>query len=183
MTDDARGISRCIASAIPTGGVRRVQTPSERKRTAGTLHCAGAARSLSAPSAGELKRVHLELGGKAPVIVLDDADPAAVAAGLRIGSFTNSGQDCTAASRVLAGPKIHGALLAELVPAASSLKVGDPAQGELIEMAPVISARQQERVLGFLDRAAGNGAEVLTGGWAGADGGFFVQPTVIAGAG
>jgi betaine-aldehyde dehydrogenase/aminobutyraldehyde dehydrogenase len=134
-------------------------------------------------AADTLKRVHLELGGKAPVVVLDDADPAAVAAGLRVGSFLNSGQDCTAASRVLAAPGIYDRLLEELVPAAESLVVGDPAEGDAVEMGPVISARQQQRVLGFLDRAADSGADVLTGGSAGRERGFFVEPTVVAGVG
>jgi 1-pyrroline dehydrogenase len=140
-------------------------------------------KGIARAAAGTLKRVHLELGGKAPVIVFDDADPKAVAAGLRVASFLNSGQDCTAASRVLAAPGIYDALLEELVPAVSSLTVGDPAAGEQIEMGPVISARQQERVLGFLDRATSAGAQLLTGGSAGSDRGFFVQPTIVAGVG
>src|SRR5881396_2131019 len=74
-----------------------------------------------------LKRVHLELGGKAPVVVFDDADPKAVAEGIRLAGYWNSGQDCTAGSRVIAGPKIYDALLEELVPQIESLKVGDPA--------------------------------------------------------
>jgi betaine-aldehyde dehydrogenase/aminobutyraldehyde dehydrogenase len=138
---------------------------------------------IARAAADSLKRVHLELGGKAPAIVLDDADPAQVAAGLRIASFLNSGQDCTAAARVLAAPGIYDALLEELVPAAASLVVGDPADGESVEMGPVVSAAQQERVLGFLDRATSAGAQVLTGGSAGRDQGFFVQPTVVAGVG
>jgi len=134
-------------------------------------------------AADTLKRVHLELGGKAPVIVLDDADPAAVAAGVRVAAFLNSGQDCTAGSRVLAGAGVYDRLLEELVPAASSLVVGDPSEGEHVEMGPVISSRQQQRVLGFLDRAADAGADVLTGGSAGRERGFFVEPTVVAGVG
>jgi 1-pyrroline dehydrogenase len=129
-------------------------------------------------AADTLKRVHLELGGKAPVVVFDDADPAAVAEGIKVAGYWNSGQDCTAASRVVAGPKIYNRLLEELVPAVESLKVGDPAEGDEIEMGPVISKAQQDRVLGFLDRA--KGATVLTGG--GSDGraaGFFVAPTVV----
>jgi betaine-aldehyde dehydrogenase/aminobutyraldehyde dehydrogenase len=136
-------------------------------------------KSIARAAADTLKRVHLELGGKAPVIVFDDADPKAVAEGLRVASFLNSGQDCTAASRVLATPGIYDALLEELVPAVSSLKVGDPADGDAIEMGPVISARQQERVLGFLDRATSAGAQLLTGGASGSARGFFVEPTVV----
>jgi 1-pyrroline dehydrogenase len=132
---------------------------------------------IARTAADNLKRVHLELGGKAPVVVFDDADPAAVAEGIKIAGYWNSGQDCTAASRVMAGPKIYDRLLEELVPAVESLKVGDPAEGDEIEMGPVISQAQQERVLGFLDRA--KGATVLTGGDSNGSRGFFVQPTVV----
>jgi 1-pyrroline dehydrogenase len=133
---------------------------------------------IARTAADNLKRVHLELGGKAPVVVFDDADPAAVAEGIKIAGYWNSGQDCTAASRVVAGPKIYDRLLEELVPAVESLKVGDPAEGDEIEMGPVISQAQQERVLGFLERA--KGASVLTGGETNGSRGFFVQPTVVA---
>src|SRR5213078_2938596 len=132
---------------------------------------------IARTAADNLKRVHLELGGKAPVLVFDDADPEAVAAGIKIGGFWNSGQDCTAASRVVAGPKIYDRLLEELVPAVESLHVGDPAEGDEIEMGPVISKAQQERVLGFLERA--KGATVLTGGGTNGERGFFVKPTVV----
>ena len=128
-------------------------------------------------AADTLKRVHLELGGKAPMVVFDDADPAAVAEGIKIAGYANSGQDCTAGSRVLAGPKIYDALLEALVPAVESLKVGDPADGDEIEMGPVISKDQQDRILGFLERA--EGATVLTGGGTNGDRGYFVQPTVV----
>jgi 1-pyrroline dehydrogenase len=138
-------------------------------------------KTIARTAADNLKRVHLELGGKAPVVVFDDADPAAVAEGIKIAGYWNSGQDCTAASRVVAGPKIYDKLLEELVPAVEALKVGDPAEGNEIEMGPVISKAQQERVLGFLDRA--KGAQVLTGGGTNGDRGFFVQPTVVTGVG
>jgi aminobutyraldehyde dehydrogenase len=135
-------------------------------------------KTIARTAADNLKRVHLELGGKAPVIVFDDADPAAVAEGIKIAGYWNSGQDCTAASRVVAGPRIYDKLLEELVPAVQSLHVGDPAEGDEIEMGPVISKDQQDRVLGFLDRA--KGASVLTGGGTNGNRGFFVQPTVIS---
>jgi 1-pyrroline dehydrogenase len=134
-------------------------------------------KEVARAAAETLKRVHLELGGKAPVIVFDDADPAQVAEAIKIGGYWNSGQDCTAASRVMAGPKIYDQLLEELVPAVESMKVGDPASGDDIEMGPVISQDQQDRVLGFLDRA--KGAKVLTGGGTNGDRGFFVKPTVV----
>jgi 1-pyrroline dehydrogenase len=134
-------------------------------------------KEVAGAAAETLKRVHLELGGKAPVIVFDDADPAQVAEAIKIGGYWNSGQDCTAASRVMAGPKIYDKLLEELVPAVESMKVGDPASGDDIEMGPVISKAQQDRVLGFLERA--KGAKVLTGGETNGDRGFFVKPTVV----
>ena len=124
-----------------------------------------------------LKRVHLELGGKAPVLVFDDADPAAVAEGIKIAGYWNSGQDCTAASRIVAGPKIYDQLLEELVPAVESIAVGDPAGQDDLDMGPVISKEQQERVFGFLERA--KGAKVLTGGGSNGSRGFFVKPTVV----
>jgi betaine-aldehyde dehydrogenase/aminobutyraldehyde dehydrogenase len=133
---------------------------------------------IARTAADNLKRVHLELGGKAPVLVFDDADPAAVAEGIKIAGYWNSGQDCTAASRVVAGPKIYDKLLDELVPAVESLSVGDPAESEELDMGPVISKDQQDRILGFLDRA--KGAKVLTGGGTNGDRGFFVKPTVVA---
>jgi 1-pyrroline dehydrogenase len=134
-------------------------------------------KTIARNAADTLKRVHLELGGKAPMVVFDDADPEAVAQGIRLAGYWNSGQDCTAGSRVIAGPRIYDKLLEELVPAVESLKVGDPLDDET-EMGSVISHDQQERILGFLERA--KGATVLTGGGTGANGGgFFVQPTVI----
>jgi betaine-aldehyde dehydrogenase/aminobutyraldehyde dehydrogenase len=132
---------------------------------------------IARTAADTLKRVHLELGGKAPVVVFDDADPVAVAEGIKVAGYWNSGQDCTAASRVVAGPKIYDRLLEELVPAVESIAVGDPATSEELDMGPVISKDQQERVFGFLERA--KGATVLTGGESNGSQGFFVKPTVI----
>jgi 1-pyrroline dehydrogenase len=140
-------------------------------------------KTIARNAADTLKRVHLELGGKAPVIVFDDADPAQVAEAIRIAGYWNSGQDCTAASRIVAGPKIYDRVLEELVPAVESLKVGDPAEGEDVEMGPVITKAQQERVFGFVDRLASTKARVLTGGEGLGRNGFFVQPTVVAGPG
>ncbi len=138
-------------------------------------------KEVARAAADTLKHVHLELGGKAPVVVFDDADPAAVAEGIRVAGYWNSGQDCTAASRVVAGPKVYDKLIDELVSAVESLHVGDPAEGEDIEMGPVISKTQQERVFGFLERATDGGkARVLTGGDSNGGRGFFVKPTVVA---
>jgi aminobutyraldehyde dehydrogenase len=134
-------------------------------------------KAIARNAADTLKRVHLELGGKAPMVVFDDADPEAVAQGIRLAGYWNSGQDCTAGSRVIAGPRIYDKLLEELVPAVESLKVGDPLSDET-EMGSVISHDQQERIFGFLERA--KSATIVTGGGTGANnGGFFVQPTIV----
>jgi len=134
-------------------------------------------KTIARTAADSVKRVHLELGGKAPMVIFDDADPEAVAEGIRLAGFWNSGQDCTAGSRVIAGPKIYDALLEALVPQVESLKVGDPLSSDEVEMGSVISKAQQERILGFLERA--KTATVLTGGGTNGDKGFFVQPTVV----
>src|SRR3954471_23736767 len=86
-------------------------------------------KTIARTAAESLKRVHLELGGKAPMVIFDDADPEAVAEGIKIAGYWNSGQDCTAGSRILAGPNIYDALLEQLVPAIEAIKMGDPADG------------------------------------------------------
>jgi aminobutyraldehyde dehydrogenase len=133
-------------------------------------------------AAKSVKRTHLELGGKAPVIVFDDADIAAVVEGVRTFGFYNAGQDCTAACRIYAGKKIYEKLVAELSSAVSNIKVGTQKE-DGVEMGPLISARQREHVAGFVDRAkAQKHIEVTTGGKVRAGNGFFFEPTVIAGA-
>jgi aminobutyraldehyde dehydrogenase len=128
------------------------------------------------------KRTHLELGGKAPVIVFDDADLQSVVGGVRTFGFYNAGQDCTAACRIYAGPKIYDKLVADLSSAASSIKMGMQEE-EGVEMGPLITARQRSRVSGFVQRAAEKRhIEVTAGGKARTGGGFFYEPTVIAGA-
>ena len=126
-----------------------------------------------------LKRVHLELGGKAPMVVLDDADPEQVAEAIKIGGYWNSGQDCTASSRILVSESIYDDVLAQTKSVVEAMKVGDPADGDDVDMGPVISKEQQERVLGFLERLDGK-ATVVTGGAAIGDRGFFVKPTIVA---
>jgi 1-pyrroline dehydrogenase len=136
---------------------------------------------LIARNAAEtVKHVHLELGGKAPMIVLDDADPTTVAEAVKIGGYFNSGQDCTASSRLLVSERIYDEVVAKTIDAVGSLAVGDPGTDDEIGMGPVISADQQERILGFLERAVDAKATVLTGGGQHGDRGFFVQPTLVA---
>ena len=133
-------------------------------------------------AAGNLKRTHLELGGKAPVIVFDDADIEAVVAGVRTFGFYNAGQDCTAACRLYAGGKIFDKLVAELTSAVRTLKMGVQTESG-VELGPLISAEQRQRVAGFVERAAANKhIEITTGGKVRQGGGFFYEPTVVAGA-
>ncbi len=128
------------------------------------------------------KRTHLELGGKAPVIVFDDADLESVIAGVRTFGFYNAGQDCTAACRLYAGPKIYDKLVGGLTDAVSTIKVGTQEE-EGVEMGPLISAQQRSRVAGFVERAAEKRhIEITTGGRKRAGSGFFYEPTVVAGA-
>jgi aminobutyraldehyde dehydrogenase len=129
-----------------------------------------------------LKRTHLELGGKAPVIVFDDADLGAVVAGLRMAGFYNAGQDCTAACRVYASAKIYDNLVAELGSAVSSIQYGAP-EDDASEIGPLISAEHRKRVAGFVERAlSAKHIEAIAGGAAPGGKGFFFQPTLLAGA-
>ncbi|HEU4976981.1 MAG TPA: gamma-aminobutyraldehyde dehydrogenase [Baekduia sp.] len=141
----------------------------------------GTGKAIARAASETLARVHLELGGKAPVVVLDDADVQAVAENLRISSFFNAGQDCTAGCRVIATPAVYERLVEAVAEQARSLVVGDPFASDDVELGPVISGRQRERVLGFVERAAAAGAEIVTGGSATGERGFFVEPTVVAG--
>ncbi len=138
-----------------------------------------AGMEVAAAAAPTLKRVHLELGGKAPVIVFDDADPAAAAAGIAGAGYFNAGQDCTAATRVLAGPGVHDELLAALVEQAEGTVVGGT-DVEGADFGPLNSRTQLDRVSGFIDRTPGH-ASVVTGGRAVGERGFCYAPTVVAG--
>ena len=132
-------------------------------------------------AAGNLKKIHLELGGKAPVILFDDADIELAVERIREGGYANSGQDCMASSRIYASEGIHDDFMSALVPAVESIKMGDP-ESEDTEMGPVISERHQQRVKGFVDRALDSGhAELATGGETNGQG-FFYKPSIIVGA-
>jgi 1-pyrroline dehydrogenase len=129
-------------------------------------------------SADTLKRVHLELGGKAPVIVFDDADLASAAEWIKIAGTFNSGQDCTSANRVLAGPAIYGDLVSTLSDSLSNIKMGDIFD-EDSEMGSVVAPAQLERVSGFVDRARDAGAKVLAGGERIDRPGCWYRPTLV----
>ncbi len=129
-----------------------------------------------------LKRTHLELGGKAPVIVFDDANIDEVVAGIRTFGFYNAGQDCTAACRIYASKKIYEKLVADLAGAVSTLQSGLQFD-EGVELGPLVSSAQRDRVAGFVDRAAAQKhIQIATGGKVVTGAGFFFQPTVVAGA-
>ncbi|UNK39158.1 gamma-aminobutyraldehyde dehydrogenase [Shinella sp. H4-D48] len=133
-------------------------------------------------AAKTVKRTHLELGGKAPVVVFDDADLESVVAGVRAFGYYNAGQDCTAACRIYAQDGIYEKLVADLSAAVSTIKYNDP-DDTLNEIGPLISRRQRDRVASFVERASDvKHIEITTGGHAGSDDGFFFQPTVVAGA-
>ncbi len=127
-----------------------------------------------------LKRLHLELGGKAPIIVFDDADVDLAAETLRFAGYWNSGQDCTAATRVLAGPAVYDKFVTALADQVRTVKWGDPAEGDDIEMGSLIAAAQADKVQGMVDRARA-GAEIVVGGERPDRPGAYYAPTVIAG--
>ena len=135
-------------------------------------------KAVMRAAADSLKRVHLELGGKAPVVVFDDADLEAAVAAVKVFGYFNAGQDCTALTRVIAGPGVYGDLVNGIAEAASSLVMGSPAD-ESTELGPLVSADQRERVAGFVDRAVDGGATVVTGGEPGDGPGFYYRPSVV----
>jgi aminobutyraldehyde dehydrogenase len=174
------GVVNVVAGRGDTVGAPLVS--HDRVRMVSLTGSPEAGTKVLAAAAATTKRTHLELGGKAPVIVYDDADLEAVVNGVKVFGYYNAGQDCTAACRIYAEGKIHDRLVADLASAASSLQWGKPS-GEDMDIGPLITARHRERVAGFVERAKRAGhMEVVTGGRAGSGGGFFYEPTVVAGA-
>jgi len=129
-----------------------------------------------------MKRVSLELGGKSPVIVAADADVDQAVAGAANAIFFNSGQVCTAGSRLYVEEKIYDKVVEGLAGAARSIKLG-PGHDPAAQMGPVVSQEQMERVLGYIEKGKAEGGEVVTGGARHGNQGYFVQPTVFAGCG
>jgi betaine-aldehyde dehydrogenase len=144
----------------------------------------GTGRHVAALAAGNLKRVHLELGGKAPFIVYADADLEAAARGATAGGFINAGQDCTAATRLYVQRTAYEPFIERLATLASGIRVGDPRLLST-DMGSLISAEQVERVHGFVERARAAGGRIVTGGRPatvpGLEAGAFYEPTLIAG--
>ncbi len=139
-----------------------------------------AGMEVAGAASKSLKRVHLELGGKAPVVVFDDADIAAAAEGIAIAGYFNAGQDCTAATRVLAGPGVYQDFVDALTEQAKGTGVSGRDVGDNVLFGPLNNANQLAHVCGFLDRAPDH-ATVTTGGHRIGDAGYFVEPTVVAG--
>ncbi|HEY7856931.1 MAG TPA: gamma-aminobutyraldehyde dehydrogenase [Candidatus Nanopelagicales bacterium] len=141
-----------------------------------------AGMEVAASAAKDVKRVHLELGGKAPVVIFDDADIAAAAEWLAVAGYFNAGQDCTAATRVLAGPRVYDEFVAALAEQAKATKTtfeGGPSDEDAL-VPPVNNVNQMDRVLGFLSRTPDH-ASVVAGGSRQGNRGFYVEPTVVAG--
>jgi betaine-aldehyde dehydrogenase len=138
-----------------------------------------AGREVAREAGGNLKRVHLELGGKAPVIVFDDADLDAAAEAIAVAGYFNAGQDCTAATRVLAGPGIYEDFVSALAKQAQETKTGEPDDPDVL-YGPLNNTNQFQRVQGFLERAPEK-AEVVAGGKSLDRNGFFMEPTVVTG--
>ena len=140
-------------------------------------------RAVMEVASRSLKRIHLELGGKAPAVVFDDADLGRLLAGLRVGAFWNGGQDCTAASRLYVSRGREGEVVEAVAAMAREIEPQDPFEHPDAALGPLVSLEHRERVHGFVQRAVAGGAEALAGGALEPGAGAFYRPTVIAGCG
>jgi betaine-aldehyde dehydrogenase len=182
-------LAELIADVLPKGVLNVITGPGEPAGEALITHpdvdmlaltgSVETGKHLARTAADTLKRVHLELGGKAPVVVFDDVSLQSALETIAGTGYYNAGQDCTAATRVLAAPKVYDDVVAGLAEQAKALVLGDTLSPETT-LGPVNSARQRERVEGFLQRRP-DGAEIVTGGKQADGPGFFLEPTVVAG--
>lgn len=138
-------------------------------------------RAVMAGAVERVKRVHLELGGKAPVLVFDDADIPAMAHAVALGATYNSGQDCTAATRVYVQRGVYDQVVDALRASLAAIRVGDP-RDAATDIGPLVTERHRAAVRGFLDRATAEGAEILTGGEVLDRPGFYLTPALVVGA-
>ncbi|QFT95452.1 Gamma-aminobutyraldehyde dehydrogenase (plasmid) [Roseovarius sp. THAF9] len=171
-----KGVFNVIHGRGPTIGDQLINDP----RMEGISITGSPATGMAAfrAASNQVRHVHLELGGKAPVIVFDDADVEALAETIRFGSFFNAGQDCAQPCRIMVQDSVYDAVVKAVTDQVGKIQIGAP-RGEGTEMGPIVSAAQLERVAEFVDRARGS-AEVCVGGAAGGGAGFFYQPTVVA---
>lgn len=172
------GVFNVVLGRGETAGVALVEHPDVAMVSLTGSVAAG--KAVARAASDSLKRVHLELGGKAPVIVFDDADVEALVENLKETAYYNSGQDCTAPCRVIAGPKVSDDVIAGLSEAAAEVVTGEPSDPNT-EMGPVVSQDQLDRITGYVDRAVAAGADVTTGGKRIDHEGFYYEPSVVIG--
>ena len=181
-------MAQLMAEVLPAGvfnvvcGDRDTGRALVEHRTPAMVSVTGSVRAgmeVASTASKTLKRVHLELGGKAPVIVFDDVDLAAAVEGIAIAGYFNAGQDCTAATRVLVASKVYGDFVDALAEQAKHTVIGKPDNADAL-FGPVNNVNQLARVTGFLERVPSH-ASVAAGGSQVGDEGFFVAPTVVAG--
>lgn len=170
------GVLNVVHGRGPTIGDRLINAPEAEAITVTGSPATGMAAMRAASE--RLRHVHLELGGKAPVIVFDDADLHAVVETIRGGSYFNAGQDCAQPTRIMVADKVYEKVVAETATAVSDIKIGAP-RAEGTEMGPIVSAAQRDRVAAFVERARER-AEIAAGGAEGEGSGFFYRPTVVA---
>jgi phenylacetaldehyde dehydrogenase len=181
----------CTQAGVPAGVVNVVTGVGETAGAALSGHpdvdkisftgSTEVGRLILAAAAGNLKKVTLELGGKSPVVVLDDADPSAVIQGAAGAIFTNAGQTCTAGSRLLVSRRLHDQVVEGVSDIAANLRIGrydDPAA----QLGPLISASHRGRVSSYVDSGRADGAEIVVGGSPVPGDGYFYEPTVVANA-
>ncbi|MDQ4095130.1 MAG: gamma-aminobutyraldehyde dehydrogenase [Actinomycetota bacterium] len=171
-----QGVFNVVCGDRETGATLVAHKEPDMASVTGSVR---AGMDVARSAANDLKRVHLELGGKAPVIVFDDADLSAAAEAIAAAGYFNAGQDCTAATRVLAGPKVYDNFVGELVEQAKNTKTGAPDDPDVL-YGPLNNANQFERVKSFLERKPEK-AEVVAGGSALESSGYFYEPTVVTG--
>ena len=171
-----KGVLNVIHGRGPSVGDALINNPGMEAITVTGSPATGMAAMRAASQ--QIRHVHLELGGKAPVIVFDDADLDAVAETIRYGSFFNAGQDCAQPCRVLVQEAVYDKLMAAVEAQVKEIRIGAP-KANRTEMGPIVSAAQRDRVAAFVDRARAE-CEVITGGKAGDGAGFFYEPTLVA---
>jgi aminobutyraldehyde dehydrogenase len=171
------GVLNVVTGYGPVAGARLAEHPDlDMIALTGSVP---SGRAVARAAADTLKRVHLELGGKAPVVIFPDADLAATASSLREAGFWNSGQECGAACRVLVHESVAEQFVEQLVGEVRALVVGEPRGGDDVEVGPMVSKAHFDRVTGYLERATDEGARAAIGGGAVDGPGYFVAPTVL----
>ena len=178
------GLPPGVLNVITSGpGVAQALSSHKQVNMVSVTGSTESGKHVMRAGADTIKHVHLELGGKAPFIVYEDANIEAAANGAVVGGFVNCGQDCTAATRIYVQDSIYDKFMASFLSKVKSIRVGNPAE-ESTDMGPLISAIQRSNVEGFVERALRNGANIVTGGRratvSGLEKGFFFEPTVIA---